>query len=122
MTEHRSINLSDKLSLFRDLWSPRVIAELNDYQVKLAKLQGEFVWHQHEHTDELFICLKGVLRIELPDSAVELHAGELFVVPRGVEHRPVANEECHVMLIEPKGVINTGDTQSGLSAPNDQWI
>ena len=122
MTELRSINLSSKLSLFQDLWSPRVIAELNDYQVKLAKLKGEFVWHQHEHTDELFICLEGELRIELPDSTVELREGELFVVPRGVAHRPVAVEECHVMLIEPKGVVNTGDTKSELSAPNDQWI
>ena len=122
MTEHTGINLSEKLDLFQDHWSPRVIAELNDYQVKLVKLHGEFVWHQHEHTDELFICLKGDLRIELPETTVELHEGELFVVPRGVEHRPVANGECHVMLIEPKGVINTGDTESELTAPGDRWV
>jgi mannose-6-phosphate isomerase-like protein (cupin superfamily) len=99
-----------------------VIAELNDYQIKLVKLHGEFVWHQHDDTDELFLCVSGELKIELRGSTVTLSEGELFVVPRGIEHKPVADEECHVMLIEPRGVINTGDAQSGLTAENDQWI
>ena len=120
--QHSSINLNNKLGLFSDFWSPRVIAELNDYQVKLVKIFGEFVWHQHEHTDELFVCLSGRLKIEMPDSTVILNEGELFVVPKGVEHRPVADEECHAMLIEPKGLTNTGDVESDLTAPDDQWI
>ena len=118
----QSVNLSGKLDLFSDLWNPKVVAELNDYQVKLVKLHGAFVWHQHDHTDELFLCLSGQLRIDLRDSTVTLNEGELFVVPKGVEHKPNAREECHVMIIEPKGVINTGDTGSDLTAPNDQWI
>jgi mannose-6-phosphate isomerase-like protein (cupin superfamily) len=117
-----SINLSEKLHLFTDLWAPKVIAELNDYQVKLAKLHGEFVWHQHDDTDELFLCISGELKIALHDSVVSLNEGELFVVPKGVEHKPIADEECHVLIIEPKDVINTGDTQSALTAPNNQWI
>ena len=120
--QQSSINLSQKLSLFAELWSPKVVAELNDYQVKLAKLQGEFVWHQHDDTDELFVCLKGSLNLELRDSTVVLNEGELFVVPRGVEHRPVADQECHVLVIEPRGVVNTGEADSDLTAPNDQWI
>jgi mannose-6-phosphate isomerase-like protein (cupin superfamily) len=118
----QSVSLSGKLGLFSDLWSPKVVAELNDYQVKLVKLQGEFVWHQHDHTDELFLCLSGQLRIDLRDSTITLNEGELFVVPKGVEHKPNASEECHVMIIEPRGVINTGDAGSDLTAPNDQWI
>ena len=117
-----SINLARKLDLIEALWSPKVIAELNDYQIKLAKIEGEFVWHQHDDTDELFICIEGRLRIELPDSHVDLAAGELYVVPKGVSHRPVADGECHVMLIEPRGVVNTGDVDSTLTAPGDQWI
>lgn len=102
------VNLSQKLSLFSDHWAPRVVAALNDYEVKLVKVQGEFVWHSHEDTDELFLIVRGRLRIELRDGAVELAAGELYVVPRGVQHRPVALEECEMMLIEPRGVVNTG--------------
>ena len=99
-----------------------MIAELNDYQIKLAKLQGEFVWHSHEHTDELFICLSGELRIEMRSSTVTLCEGELFVVPKGVEHKPVADEECQVMIIEPGGVVNTGETESHMTAAENQWI
>ena len=117
-----AINLRDKLSLFSDHWAPRVVAELNDYQVKLVKIQGEFVWHAHAHTDELFLVLEGALRIELRDGAVELNAGELYVVPRGVEHRPVARDECRLMLIEPRGVVNTGDAGGRYTAPGDVWI
>lgn len=120
MTE--SINLRHRLSRFSDHWSPKVIAELNDYQIKLVKLEGEFVWHQHDDTDELFFCLEGALIIELPGDSVSLREGEMFVVPKGVEHRPVATVECHVMLIEPKGAINTGSEGGDLTAPDNQWI
>ena len=117
-----SINLQEKLTLFRERWSPRVIAELNDYQIKLAKLQGDFVWHRHDETDELFLCLSGRLEIELRDGVVELREGELCVVPWGVEHRPRAADECHVLLIEPRGIVNTGDVESDRTAPIDEWI
>lgn len=120
--QRSSVNIDAKLALISDNWTPKVIAELNDYQIKLVKVQGEFVWHQHDDTDELFLCLSGELRIELRDSTVSLKEGELFVVPRGVEHRPVADEECQLMLIEPRGVINTGDAESTLTAENDRWV
>ena len=116
------INLQEKLALFDDTWQPKVIAALNDYQLKLVKLSGEFVWHSHADTDELFLCLAGRFDIEFRDRTVTVREGELCVVPRGVEHKPVAREECHVMIIEPGGVINTGDAASDLTAPNDQWI
>jgi mannose-6-phosphate isomerase-like protein (cupin superfamily) len=102
------VNLAQKLSLFRDHWAPRIVAVLNDYEVKVVKMNGEFVWHDHADTDELFLVLRGRLRIDLPDGGVDLSAGELYVVPRGVQHRPVANEECEVLLLEPRGVVNTG--------------
>ena len=117
-----SINLRDKLALFAETWQPKVIAELNDYQLKLVKLAGEFVWHSHEDTDELFLCIDGQFDIQFRDHTVTVRAGEICVVPRGVEHKPVARDECHAMIIEPKGVINTGEAESELRAPNDQWI
>ncbi len=117
-----SINLARKLDLIGAMWCPKVVAELNDYQIKLVKIEGEFVWHQHDDTDELFVCLKGRVRIELPDTHVDLGEGELYVVPKGVSHRPVAEGECHLMLIEPRGVVNTGDVDSTLTAPGDEWI
>jgi mannose-6-phosphate isomerase-like protein (cupin superfamily) len=116
------INFLEKLSQFQEQWSPKVIAELNDYQFKLVKVQGEFVWHEHAETDEAFIVLMGRLKIELPDTTVELAAGELFVVPRGIQHKPSADEECHVLVIEPRGVVNTGDVGGDLTAPNDVWL
>jgi len=116
------IHLAEKLALLRERWSPRVVAELNDYQFKIAKLQGEFVWHRHPETDEAFLVLEGRLVIELRDGRVELSTGDLYVVPKGVEHRPVAAEECGVLLIEPRGVVNTGDAGGGRTAPNDVWI
>ena len=115
------INLQDKLARFSEHWSPRVIAEMNDYQFKLAKLQGEFVWHDHPDTDEVFIVIDGELIIEFRDGRVELKTGEMYVVPRGVEHRPVATRECKVMLVEPRGVINTGNAGGRYTAPNDIW-
>ncbi|MBL8892494.1 MAG: cupin domain-containing protein [Planctomycetaceae bacterium] len=99
-----------------------MIAELNDYQFKLVKVQGEFVWHEHAETDEAFIVLKGRLKIELPETTVELATGELFVVPRGIQHRPSADHECHVLVIEPRGVVNTGVVGRDLTAPNDVWL
>jgi mannose-6-phosphate isomerase-like protein (cupin superfamily) len=116
------INLRDKLASFGDLWSPRVVAELNDYQFKLVKLHGEFVWHSHPGTDEAFLVLEGHLTIMLREGAVELDPGELYVVPRGVEHRPAAIAECHVLLIEPRGVVNTGDASGVRAAANDVWV
>ena len=116
------VNFADKLALFSGHWSPRVVAEMNDYQFKLAKILGEFVWHAHEETDEVFIVLSGEMTLEFRDRAVPLAAGEMYVVPRGVEHRPVAREECSIMLVEPRGVINTGDAGGAYTAPNDVWI
>ena len=117
-----AINLRDKLALFSEHWSPRVVAEMNDYQFKLAKLQGEFVWHAHADTDEAFLVLSGELVIEFRDGEVRLGDGEMHVVPRGVEHRPVAAAECCVMLVEPRGVANTGDAGGAYTAPNDVWV
>lgn len=119
---YRPINLNDKFSRFSDHWSPRVIAEMNDYQFKLVKVQGEFVWHDHPDTDEVFIVLEGTLDIEFRDGKVTLESGEMFVVPRGREHRPVAKNECKLMLVEPKGVVNTGGAGSELTAENDIWV
>ena len=120
--KHQAINFAKKLGLFSDHWNPRVIAEMNDYQFKLAKLEGEFVWHDHTDTDETFIVLEGELTIELRDGSVVLKAGEMFVVPKGVEHKPVAAAECKILLIEPRGVINTGEAESELTAQRDVWI
>lgn len=117
-----AINLRDKLARFSEHWSPRVVAEMNDYQFKLAKLQGEFVWHSHVDTDEVFIVLDGSMTLEFRDKAVPLTAGEMYVVPKGVEHRPVAPQECCVMLVEPRGVVNTGDAGGAYTAPNDVWV
>jgi mannose-6-phosphate isomerase-like protein (cupin superfamily) len=109
------IDLAEKLTRFDDLWSPRIVADLNDSHVKLAKVQGEFVWHQHAAEDELFLVLRGTLTIELRDGAVTLGPGQMVVIPKGVEHRPVATEEVHLMLIEPKGIRHTGDVESELT-------
>jgi mannose-6-phosphate isomerase-like protein (cupin superfamily) len=117
-----SINLKEKLSKFDDHWSPRVVAEMNDYQLKLAKLEGEFIWREHTNTDEVFFVVEGAMCIEFRDGRVMLEQGEMFVVPKGVEHKPVAQSECKVMIIEPKGLINTGETDSGLTADNDVWV
>ncbi|MEL7023562.1 MAG: cupin domain-containing protein [Pseudomonadota bacterium] len=119
---YQAINLENKLSQFDDHWQPRVVAEMNDYQFKVVKLQGEFVWHQHDDTDEAFLVLAGQLRIDFRDGAVTLGPREMFVVPRGVEHKPYAERETEVMLIEPGGVINTGDQISERTAENDIWV
>ena len=116
------INLQEKLSKFTEHWSPKIIAQMNDYHLKLAKVQGEFVWHDHPETDEVFLVLKGKLDIHFRDGKVSLNEGELYVVPKGVEHKPVAEVECHILLIEPTGTVNTGDVVSDKTAPNDVWI
>tara|TARA_Y100000748_G_scaffold46510_1_gene35039 strand:- start:95 stop:457 length:363 start_codon:yes stop_codon:yes gene_type:complete len=118
----KAININDKLNKFSDLWSPRVIAEMNDYQFKLAKVKGEFVWHSHEETDETFIVLDGELLIEFRDKKIRLNKGELYIVPKGIEHKPYAENECHIMLIEPKGIINTGEKSTKLTSKNDIWV
>jgi mannose-6-phosphate isomerase-like protein (cupin superfamily) len=109
------INLTEKFGRFDDLWSPKIVADLNDSHVKLAKVQGEFVWHQHAEEDELFVVLRGELTIELRDGTVTLGPGELVVIPKGVEHRPVAREEVHLMLVEPKAIRHTGEVVSDLT-------
>ena len=120
---YTAINFQQKLSLFTEQWTPKVVAEMNDYQFKMVKLQGDFVWHAHEHTDEAFLVLEGQLRIDFRDGAVEIGPGEMYVVPKAVEHKPFAAEEVKLLLIEPRGVLNTGDHQaSELTAVNDVWI
>lgn len=118
----KKINLEDKLSKFSEHWSPKVIAEMNDYQFKLVKIEGEFVWHDHPDTDEVFIVIEGTMQIEFEDRTIELSEGEMLVVPKGVRHKPYAEEECKVMLVEPRGVVNTGDAEGDLTADNDVWV
>ena len=120
---YESINFENKLSLFSEQWSPKVIAEMNDYQFKLAKVQGSFVFHDHPDTDETFIVLEGSLIIEFEDGSVTVSAGEMYVVPKGVQHKPYAEHETKILLIEPRGVVNTGDVEaSELTAEKDVWI
>jgi mannose-6-phosphate isomerase-like protein (cupin superfamily) len=116
------INLADKLAAIPDLWTPRVVAEMNDYQFKLVKLAGDFVWHKHVDTDEVFVVLHGEMEIGFRDRTVTVRAGEMFVVPKGVEHITRAKRECHAMLVEPRGVPNTGDAGGERTAQNDVWI
>ena len=108
----QAINLAEKLSLFTEQWSPKTITQLNDYDVMMVKVKGEFVWHKHDETDDFFLVLKGRLTIQMREGDVHLDAGDLFVVPRGVEHCPIADEETHLLLIEPRGTPNTGDVRT----------
>jgi mannose-6-phosphate isomerase-like protein (cupin superfamily) len=117
-----AINFAGKFAMFGEHWSPRVVAEMNDYQFKLVKLQGVFVWHSHAETDETFIVMQGTLHMQFRERDVVLGAGEMIVVPRGVEHCPRADDECHVLLIEPRGVVNTGDAGGERTAKNNVWI
>jgi mannose-6-phosphate isomerase-like protein (cupin superfamily) len=117
-----AINFQQKLGLFAEQWSPKVVAEMNDYQFKVVKLQGDFIWHDHKDTDETFIVLEGGLRIDFRDGAVHVASGEMFVVPKGVEHKPYAEHEVKLLIIEPRGVVNTGDKGGERTAPNDEWI
>ena len=119
---YQSINLKQKLGLFSEQWQPKVVAEMNDYQFKVVKLQGDFIWHDHKDTDETFIVVEGKLRIDFRDGCVHICAGEMFVVPKGVEHKPCAEQEVKLLLIEPRGVLNTGHEGGERTALNDVWI
>ena len=119
---YQPINLQEKFTKVSEHWQPRNIAQMNDYHFKLAKVHGEFVWHNHPETDEVFLIVKGQLEIQLRDGNVLLNEGEMFVVPKGVEHKPVAESECHILLIEPAGTVNTGDIVNERTAANDVWI
>lgn len=119
---YEPINLREKLAKFSEQWSPRIVAQMNDYHFKVVRIEGEFVWHDHPETDEVFLVLKGQLEIQFRDGSVKLNEGELFVVPRGVEHKPVAAQECHILLVEPAGTVNTGDVVNERTAANNVWI
>ena len=120
---YQSINFNQKLGLFSEQWTPKVIAEMNDYQFKIVKIEGDFVWHSHADTDETFIVLEGELRIDFTDGHVTISEGEMYVVPKGVEHKPYAESEVKMLLIEPRGVVNTGDEAANeRTAENDVWI
>jgi mannose-6-phosphate isomerase-like protein (cupin superfamily) len=119
---YRSINFRQKFGLLAEYWQPKVVAEMNDYQFKLVKLQGDFIWHDHRDTDETFIVIEGELRIDFRDGAVQVSAGEMFIVPKGVEHKPYAESEVKLLLIEPRGVLNTGEQAGARTAENDVWI
>lgn len=120
--QRNGINLEEKFSRFSEQWAPKVIAEMNDYQFKVVRLQGDFIWHSHAETDEAFLVVEGELRIDFRDGHVLLRQGELYVVARGVEHKPYAEHEVKLMLIEPRGIANTGETGGERTALNDRWI
>jgi len=117
-----SINFDNKFRKFSEHWSPRVIAEMNDYQFKLVKIEGDFTWHDHKDTDEVFMVLSGEMEIEFRDGKVKISEGEMYVVKKGLEHKPFAQDECKILIIEPRGVVNTGQSESELKADNDVWI
>ncbi len=120
--DKNKINFKNKYQKFSKLWSPRIIAEINDYQFKLAKIKGEFIWHNHTHTDETFIVMEGNMIIKFRDGEVSLSEGEMYVVPKGVDHKPVAKHECKILVIEPKGVVNTGDEIDDLTINEELWV
>jgi len=117
-----AINFTDKFSQFSDLWSPKIIAQMNDYHFKLARIKDDFIWHSHPETDEVFIVISGSLNIHLRDGDIKLNEGEMFVVPKGIEHKPTAEQECHILLIEPAGTLNTGDAGGEKTAVDEVWI
>ncbi|ELR72922.1 DSBH domain containing protein [Fulvivirga imtechensis AK7] len=116
------VNLKEKLTLFSAHWTPKIIGELNGQYVKLAKLQGEMVWHDHANEDELFLVIKGSITLHFRDGKIDLNEGEMYIVPKGVEHLPEAKEECHVLLFEPKSTAHTGDVESALTVKDLEWI
>jgi mannose-6-phosphate isomerase-like protein (cupin superfamily) len=118
---YEPINFKEKLAKFSEHFSPKVVARMNDYEFRLAKIEGDFVWHSHAETDEVFVVVEGEMRIDFRDGAVHLKAGEMFVVPRGVEHKPYAARECAIMLVEPASTVNTGDAGGELTAENGVW-
>jgi len=118
----QAINVAQKVALFHEHWSPRLVAEMNDYQFKLVKFAGEFVWHRHADTDEVLLVLAGEMEIGFRDGAVVVRAGEMYVVPKGREHITRARAECHALIVEPRGMVNTGDADGALTAPGDAWV
>ena len=116
------VNFDQKFALFNEQWKPKIVGELNGQRVKLVKIEGSFVWHQHENEDELFLVVKGKMRLEFRDSAVDIYEGELIIVPRGIEHRPVADEECHILIFEPVSTLNTGNVQDEFTVAEPEWI
>ena len=119
---NKPINIKAKFNLFKDHWSPKVIAEMNNYQFKLVKIKGEFIWHNHKDTDEVFIVIEGSMNIDFKNKTQLLKTGDMIVIKKGEEHKPYSKDECKVLIIEPKGIINTGDEGGILTAENDKWI
>jgi mannose-6-phosphate isomerase-like protein (cupin superfamily) len=117
-----TINIHEKFRKFNEHWSPKVIAQMNDYHFKIAKIQGEFVWHSHPETDEVFIVIQGDMQIAFRDGNAALKAGEMLVVPKGVEHKPIAEQECHILMVEPAGTVNTGDAGGNLTVEDLEWV
>jgi mannose-6-phosphate isomerase-like protein (cupin superfamily) len=122
LMDTKVINIDDKFAKFTDQWSPKVIAQMNDYHFKLARIKGEFTWHSHPETDEVFLVIAGEMTIQFRDQEVHLKEGEMYVVPKGIEHKPTAESECQIMLIEPAGIVNTGDAGGEMTKPDDVWI
>lgn len=120
--EHKAINLQEKFAAFSDQWAPKIIARMNDYHFKLVKFEGDFIWHRHEKTDEVFLVVEGEMSIAFRGGTVALKAGELFVVPKGVEHKPYAAQECRALLVEPAGTRNTGSAGGERTSEDDVWI
>ena len=118
----KTINFKEKLAKFNEHWSPKIIAQMNDYHFKLAKIKGEFVWHQHDETDEVFIVIDGEMSIAFHNGTVDLQKGEMIVVPKGVEHKPMADNECKIMVIEPAGTLNTGNAGGDMTMEELPWI
>lgn len=122
MTMIDVVNLTEKFTLIQKQWDPKIIAQLNDYQFKIAKIQGEFVWHSHPETDEVFLVVEGSLVIQLRDGNLKLGPGELCVIPKGVEHKPTAEDECQILMVEPAGTLNTGDAGGDRTIAETEWI
>ena len=118
----KKINFKQKYSKFSDYWSPKIIAKMNDYQFKLVKIKGEFIWHNHKNTDETFIVIEGEMLIKFLDKEIKLSEGEMLVIPKGIEHKPSAKNECKILVIEPRGVINTGNAGGELTINEEQWV
>ena len=118
----KKINLKSKFQKFTDQWSPKVIEEMNDYQFKLVKIENDFTWHKHDDTDETFLVIEGKMGIEFEDQTVELNEGEMIVIPKGKKHKPYADKEAKIMIIEPKGITNTGDITNDFTVENNQWV
>jgi mannose-6-phosphate isomerase-like protein (cupin superfamily) len=122
LMDDKAINLLDKFSLFSDQWSPKIVAQLNDYHFKVVRIQGDFTWHDHKDTDEVFLVLDGEMRIDFRDKKIVLKEGEMYLVPKGIEHKPYAENECKILLVEPAGTVNTGDAGGDKTAEDDAWV